>query len=68
MKTDNKFDWEDMVEVMVESALEGHKCSGKGSLDGMEIPEKALADNLKAFSEACYDCFFAKLLMIDFKS
>ena len=55
MKTDNKFDWDEMVESMVESALEGHKWFGKGSLDGKNSPEEALADTLIAFTEACYD-------------
>ena len=55
MKTDNKFDWDDMIEAMVYSALEGHKWFGKGSLDGKNSPEEALSDSLQAFSEACYD-------------
>ena len=55
MKKGNKFDWDEMVEAMVESALEGHKWFGKGSLDGKNFPEEALADSLQAFSEACYD-------------
>ena len=68
MKTNTKFDWDEMVEAMVESALEGHKCSGKGTLDGIDSPEKALADSLKAFSEACYDRFLAKLVTIAYRN
>ena len=55
MKTITLFDWDEMVEAMVESALEGHKWFGKGSLDGKNSPEEALADSLQAFSEACFD-------------
>ena len=55
MKKDTLFDWDEMVEAMVYSALEGHKWFGKGSLDGKDSPEGALADSLQAFSEACYD-------------
>ena len=55
MKKDNKFDWDEMVEDMVESALESHKWFGKGTLDGKDSPEEALADTLIAFTEACYD-------------
>ena len=55
MKTITLFDWDEMVEAMVESALEGHKWFGKGSLDGKNSPEEALADTLIAFTEACYD-------------
>ena len=55
MKTITLFDWDEMVEVMAKSALEGHKWFGKGSLDGKDSPERALADSLQAFTEACYD-------------
>ena len=55
MKTITLFDWDEMVEAMVESALEGHKWFGKGSLDGKNFPEESLADTLIAFTEACYD-------------
>ena len=55
MKKDNKFDWDEMVEAMVKSALEGHKWFGKGTLDGKDSPEESLAYSLEAFSEACYD-------------
>ena len=55
MKTITLFDWDEMVEAMVESALEGHKWFGKGSLDGKDSPEESLADSLQAFSEACFD-------------
>jgi hypothetical protein len=55
MKTETTFDWDDMIEAMVQSALDGHEWFGKGSLDGKDSPEKALADSLQAFSEACYD-------------
>ena len=58
MKTITKFDWDEMVEAMVKSALEGHKWFGKSSSDGKDSPKKALADSLEAFSEACYDRFF----------
>ena len=51
----SKFDWDDMIEAMVQSALDGHNWFGKGTLDGKDSPEKALADNLQAFTEACYD-------------
>ena len=54
MKTDNKFDWDKMVEAMVESALEGHKLFGKGTLDSKDFPKKYLAYSLKVFSEVCY--------------
>ena len=55
MKTYTKFDWDEMVEAMVKSALEGHKWFGKGTLDGKDSPEESLAYSLQAFSEACYD-------------
>ena len=55
MKTITLFDWDEMVEAMVESALEGHKWFGKGTLDGKNSPEEALSDSLQAFSEACFD-------------
>ena len=55
MKTITLFDWDEMVEAMAESALESHKWFGKGSLDGKDSPEEALADSLQAFSEACFD-------------
>ena len=57
MKINIKFDWDEMVEAMVKSALEGHKWFGKGSSDFKNSPEKALADSLEAFREACYDRF-----------
>jgi hypothetical protein len=49
MKTETTFDWDDMIEAMVQTALDGHKWFGKGT------PEEALADSLQAFSEACFD-------------
>ena len=55
MKTITLFDWDEMVEAMAESALESHKWFGKGTLDGKDSPEEALADSLQAFSEACFD-------------
>ena len=55
MKTNTKFDWDEMVETITENALEGLKWFGKGSLDGKNAPEEALSDSLQAFSEACYD-------------
>ena len=55
MKTITLFDWDDMIEAMVKSAVEGHKWFGKGSLDGKNSPEEALSDSLQAFSEACFD-------------
>ena len=55
MKTNTKFDWDEMVEAMAEGALESHKWFGKGTLDGKDSPEESLAYSLEAFSEACYD-------------
>ena len=55
MKTENEFDWDDMIEAVVQTALDGHKWFGKGTLDGKDSPEEALADSLQAFTEACHD-------------
>ena len=55
MKKDTLFDWDEMVEAMVYSALEGHKWFGKGTLDGKDSPEEALSESLQAFNEACFD-------------
>ena len=55
MKKDNKFDWDDMIEAMVKTAIDGHKWFGKNTLDGKDSPEESLDYSLEAFREACYD-------------
>jgi hypothetical protein len=50
-----KLEWDDIIEVIVQSALDAHHWFGKGSLDGKDTPEAALADTLQAFNEACHD-------------
>jgi hypothetical protein len=57
MKTDTKTDWNDMIETMVQIALDGHKNFGNGTLFDKESCANDLADNIQAFKEACYDRF-----------
>jgi hypothetical protein len=55
MKIDTKTNWDEMIETMVQTAFIAHIWFGKGTLNGKDSPEKALAANLQVFTEACYD-------------